>query len=112
MCEDPLPVEAAAVVGHLDHYTAAVVVGAQSNRRNRVLTGSAPDIPGLNAMIDGVANQVHQRVSDVLDQRGVDLHLVPFDDQPELLVRSVGEIAYGTVVLLEARADRHHSYSR
>jgi hypothetical protein len=70
---DPLDVQPAAVVDHLDHDVAAALAGAQVDDADRRLARSQPGLGCLHSMVDGVAHQVVQRIGNLLDQAAVEL---------------------------------------
>ena len=84
---DPVPVEAAAVVDHLDDDAARIVVGVELDPALGRLAGGGAHRGRLDAVVHGVAHQVHQRVADLLDHRLVELGLGAADDQFDVLAQ-------------------------
>ncbi len=60
-------------------------------------------------MIERVADHVRQRIAHVLDDRGVDLHLVPLDDQLGLLAVRERDVPHRPLVAPEDRPDGDHA---
>ena len=65
--------------------------------------------PGLlDAVVEGVAHQVQQRVGEVLDHQLVQLGLLAVHPQVDLLAELLRELAHDPVEPREDLADRHH----
>ncbi len=60
-------------------------------------------------MIDGVADDVHQRIAQLLDDELVQLHLAAGDDEVDLLARLAGDAAHQPRQLVEHLAHRDHA---
>jgi hypothetical protein len=72
----PLQVDAAAVVGHRDHDLGAERHGLNPDRAPGRLAGRQPGLGRLDAVVDGVADQVEQGVGDLLQHPPVELGLL------------------------------------
>src|SRR5439155_25305210 len=70
---DAFGVDAAAVVADFDVDLAALVIGPQPDAAVARLAGRGAALGRFDAMVDGVAHQVRQRVTDRLDQSLVQL---------------------------------------
>ncbi|EXI76714.1 MAG: hypothetical protein AW07_00113 [Candidatus Accumulibacter sp. SK-11] len=75
----------------------------------RLLAGSAALIGRLDAMIDGIAYQMDQRVGQILDHRLVDLGLFTNQSQFDILAQLPGQVARDARILLEQAANRLHA---
>src|SRR5262249_3503763 len=64
-------------------------IGAQANAAFLRLPGCTPSLRCLDSVVDGVANEVCQRIADRFDQRLVQLRLTSLRFQTHLL--AVGE---------------------
>ena len=71
-------------------------------------SGREPYRPLLNAMIDRVPHHVDQRVGELVDHPLIELGLLPFDMERDLLVGEHAEVADHALEPLEEGADRHH----
>jgi hypothetical protein len=78
-------VDTGAVVRHLDDDVAALVVGAQRQHALGRFAGRHPHGRWLDAVVDGVAHQVGERVLDRFEQAAVQLGLPALHRQPHLL---------------------------
>ena len=59
--DDFVAVEAAAVVGDFDHHLIALVKCVQANCSASGLAGRDAFVGGLDAVVSGVANEMHER---------------------------------------------------
>jgi hypothetical protein len=64
---DSLAVQAAAVVGDLDDDAAGLVIGVQADLAARRLALRRRALRRLDAVVDGVAHHVRERVADLFD---------------------------------------------
>ena len=60
-------------------------------------------------MIDGIPDQVHQRVADLLDHRLVEFGLGAADDEFDVLAELTGDIPDHAMETVEGVADLHHA---
>ena len=60
-------------------------------------------------MVDRVAHRVHDRIEQILDNRLVQLGVLAFDDQVDLLVEALRKVAHETREAGEYLADGHHA---
>ena len=72
-CENLCGVEARAVVFDLDDDVAGLVKRAQAQPRVHRLARRGAHVARLDAVVDGVADHVHQRIGDVLDDLAIEL---------------------------------------
>ena len=70
--------------------------GAQDEQTFSGLAGGGPGGGHLDAVIDGIADDVGERILDGLDDRAVELGLLAFHHQLDLLAELVGDIADDT----------------
>ncbi len=64
----------------------------------------------LDAVIDGVADHVHQRIAELLDDELVDLGLGAGDDEVHLLAVLARDLPHDARQLVERLAERHHAH--
>ncbi len=102
-------VDALAVVRHLDDHLAAGVVGAQRQHAVGGLAGRGPFGGRLDAVVDGVADQVRQRVLDRLEQAAVELGVAADHLQTDLLAAGRREVAHHPRDLGPDVLDRLHA---
>ena len=62
----------------------------------------------LDAVVDRVANQVHQRIGDLLNDPLLEFGLAALDGQLDLLVEGPRQVAHGAWERLEHRRERQH----
>ena len=91
---------------------ARAVRGGQPDRAFGGLAGGGALLGRLEAVVDGVADHVRQRVGQPLDDRLVDLGVFALGDQADRLAGHVGDLAHDARHALEHRlhrlgADRH-----
>ena len=70
---DALLVEPAAVVGDLEDDVVPLLLGPQAQRAPGGLAPLGPHVGGLDPVVDGVAEQVHHRLQDLVGHAAVDL---------------------------------------
>ena len=112
MSRDALAVDARAVVGDLDDDAARAVQRRDAHDAFFGLAGREALLRGFQAVVDGVADHVGQRIGEALDDGLVDLGAFALGDEPDLLAGHVGDLADQTRHALEhrlhrLRADRH-----
>ena len=86
------PVHPRAIVGERQHHPRPELLGGEEDAAGPWLAPALSEPRGLDAVVDGVADKVHERIAQLLDDQLVDLRLGARDDQAHLLV----EIAAGT----------------
>ena len=82
-----------------------------AERRMRPARGFPASLPQprrLDAVVDGVADQVHQRIAQLLHQALVDLHLGAGGGEHHLLARLARHPPDEALHPVEQRAERHH----
>ena len=112
---DLFPIDAGAVVGHFDDDAARAVRGGQPDLALFRLACGEPRLSGLDAVIDGVADHVGQRIGKALDDRAVDFGRLALGAQAHRLAGLLGQFAHDARHALEQRlhrlgADRHHAF--
>ena len=106
---DALGIDAGAVVAHLDDDLAPLVVGAQGQDALGCLAGRDPLDGGLQPVVDGVADQVGERVLHRLQQRPVELGLTTLHAQGDLLAALRTEVAHDARQLRPEVVDGLHA---
>ena len=102
-------VDALAVVLDFDDDLAAGVAGGEGDFPHRILAGVDPVLGAIfNAVVHGVADNVHNRVADGVHNGLVHLGLLANQGQLGLLAQLLGHIAHNPVHLLERAGQRHH----
>src|SRR6185437_11510383 len=109
--ENALLVEAAAVIAHLHGDVAAAVTGVEMHGALGGLAGAYPRLRRLDAVIDAVAHEVHQRIADLLEHRLVELRLLAGELELDLLAEALGEVAHHPRDTAEHEADRQHAHA-
>ena len=98
-----------AVVGDGDQNLGAGVAGDQADPPFGRLAGGGALGGGLQAMVDGVADQVDQRIGEPLDHGLVELGLLALHGQIDLLAEIAREVVDQPAEAAEQRADRDHA---
>ena len=76
--------------------------------RRRGLARRAAAVGRLDAVVDGVADQVDQRVLQPFQHRPVELDVAPLDDQLDLLAAGLGQVADDPIQPLAGLGEREH----
>src|SRR5581483_10396722 len=106
---DGRDVDAGAVVGHLQHQGVALLPGPDADRAHGRLPGRGPSGRVLEAVVDGVADEVGQRSGDPLQHRPVDLGALADQLQAGLPAGGGGGVAHEAGQAGQGDADRHHA---
>ena len=102
-------VDAAPVVFDLDVDMVAALVGVQPNKTLAGFPGLGAVGGGLDAVIDGVANDVHQGVAQFLDHLLVEFGVGAVDVELDLLAAFLRELAHDSQELVKNLPERHHA---
>ena len=105
-----LDIDSLPVVRDLDDDHVALV--ARRLRRtvpSSLLPAARRSSEALDAMVEGVAHGMHEGIEEVLDDRLVQLGLLALDDEVDLLVEGLGEVAHEAREAAEDLADGHHA---
>ena len=92
-CGRPGRVDAAAVVAHGDDHVAAGVAGGDLERAGRRLAGGDALLRRLEAVVERVAHEVHERVAERVDDGAVELGLLADELELDLLAELRREVA-------------------
>src|SRR5690606_15414178 len=107
--EDPLPVQARAVVRDLDDDVPALMRGAQAQRAGARLAGAHPRFRLLDAVIDRIADDMRQGIDELFDDAFVELGLLALENEVDLLAQHRREIAHEPRKTAEYEVDRDHA---
>jgi hypothetical protein len=110
--QDGVAIEAAPVVADFDVDAAGFVIGVQFDRAARRLAAREARRGRLDAVIDRVAHEVHQRVADPVDHRLVEFGIGAQDAQLDLLAKLPGKVANDARKAREDLADGHHAQAQ
>ena len=113
--QHPVAVDAAPVVGDADHHPLAALPGADRDRALARLAGPLTLLRRLDAVVHGVADDVNQRLGQLVDHRAVDLRVFARDIGLDLLAELLGEVAHQPGHAREhplhrLRPDRHDAF--
>ena len=90
--------------------TLAPACAAESQMRPLfALAGGLPHLRRFDAVIDAVADQVHQRIAEPFDDGLVQFGFGPFGNQLDLFAEFFGQIAHQAAEAAEGGADREHA---
>ena len=90
----------AAVVGHGDDDFGAELHGMQSDGAVRRLSGRGALVGGLDAVIDGVADQVQQRIGELVQHAAVHFGVQAACFPPHLFALGAGQVTHRPVKLV------------
>ena len=102
---DPRP-----VVHQRDHDLARLLRGREQEGAGRRLAAGHAGRGGLDAVVDGVADEVHERLADLVDHRLVHPGVLALQDELDLLALLAGEVAHQPREALEDVADGQHPH--
>ena len=89
---------------------AAALVGSRETDRAELRLTLRDAVRGmLEPMIDRVADHVNKGITQLFDDVAIELGLLTFQHELDLLLLLRGEIAHQSVHLVEHRADRDHA---
>ncbi len=106
---DAVEVEPRAVVLHFDQDVRALVKRPDGDLPALGLAGRQALVGCLDPVIDGVAQQVEQRIGHLLEQRLVERHVLALDGEIDELSAALARRAHGALELRRERAERHHA---
>ncbi len=106
---DACRVEPGAVVAHAHQHLGADMLGGQRDTPGRGLGGGGPAPGCLDAVVDGVADQVDERVGQPLDHGLVEFGVLAAGDELDRLAEIAREIVDEAAETAEQRADGDHA---
>jgi hypothetical protein len=109
LAANSVAVEAAAVVGNLDDDLAAFVVRAQQQAPFGGLADRDASLGLLDAVVDGIAHNVRQRIFDGFDDRLVELGFFAFHLDAHLFAAHRRDVAHRAREFAPNVADRLHA---
>src|SRR5690606_942261 len=102
-------VQSPAVITDFNDDVAGVVISIEAHHTLRRLSPGHARGFRLNAMVDGIAHQVGQRVADLFHHRLVQLGVGTLDLQDNVLAELFADITHYALEALERLADFHHT---
>ncbi len=106
---DRVGIKAAPVIGDLDMDFGAALRRPQGQAGAFRLAGGAAFLGRLDAVIDGVAHHMDQRIGQRLDHALVDAHVAAFERQLDRLALLLRQVAHQPRQPVEHNIDRHHT---
>ena len=103
-------VDAAAVVAHGDDHVAAGVAGGDLQRARGRLARRDALLRRLEAVVERVADEVHERVAERVDHGAVELGLLAHELELDLLAELRREVAHEPREAQEHGLDRDHPH--
>ncbi len=98
-----------AVVRDGDDHLGSDLHGVEHDARLWRLAGRQPLLGGLDAVVDGVADEMQQRVRELAQHAPVELGVAPPDLPRDLLAQGPGQVPHRPVELVGHGGDRHHA---
>ena len=102
-------VDAGAVVHDRDEDVVGLLHRGEQDRAGRGLAAGHPRLRRLDAVVHAVADHVHERLADLVDDGLVDAGLLALQDQLDVLPLLPGEVAHQPRKALEDMADGQHA---
>ena len=103
-----LQVDPASVVFQRDQNAVALLLGRENQMAGRGFAEALANLGGLDAMIHRVADQVNQRLGDLLDDFLVELGLAAANLELDFLAEGARQVADRPRERVEHRRDRQH----
>src|SRR5437667_563916 len=103
-------VEAPAIVGNLDTDVARLRESAQQYLGRRILSRGPARLGGFDPVIDGIANHVHERVGQFLDDVAVEFGVIAASFEIHLLTVLARQVAHQTRHFLKQYSYRNHAH--
>ncbi len=102
-------VQSATVIGDANGNLRALVEGFDLKGRFLRFAGGLTCFGRFNAVIQGVADQVQQRIGDLFQHGFIKFGAFAFDDQIDFLSKFIGDAADGPVQTVDDVADGNHA---
>src|SRR6185437_4625459 len=102
-------VETAAVVAHFHGDVAAAMAGIEVHGAFGGLAGGDARFRRFDAVVDGIAHQVNQRIADLLEHGLVELGLLTRELQLDLLAEALRQVAHHAREAAENEGDGQHA---
>ena len=84
---------AAPVIAYFDHYVIAFLPRHQAHDALFGLARRPAVFRHFNAVINGVANEMNQRIAEIVDHRAIELRVLAFEHEIHVLSEVAGEVA-------------------
>ncbi len=107
---DPLLVQAGPVVLDHDLHVVAALGGLEPHPPDLRLAGPPAHLRRLDAVVDGVADEVHERIRQLLHDELVQLHVPAHDHEVDLLAHLAGQLAHHARQLVEDLVEGDHPH--
>src|SRR5882672_914855 len=102
-------VETGTIVAHLDDDVAALVKCRELERAGLVLACCEPPFRDLEAVIERVADQMHERIADLLEHGLVEFSALAGEFEFDLLGELARKIVHDAGKAVECKTDRQHA---
>ncbi len=106
---DGPPIDAPAIVTQFEHHRIPIAAGLERHRAGRALAQGAPHVGGLEAVVDGVPQQVDQRLGQLIEHGAVHLEFLALHLHRHLFAELPGEVAHDRRDPLEHLAQRREA---
>src|SRR5882762_9074755 len=90
-CPEPVKVDATTIVAHFNDDLGALVIGVEIDGAASRLTGSQSFVGWLNAMIDGIAHDMHERLGESIEDAFVEVGILAGDFESDVLAALFGD---------------------
>src|SRR5580704_12788570 len=102
-------IDATTIIAHFDDHLSALMIGVEIDRAARGLSRGEPFISRLDAVVDGVAHEMHQRLSERIENAFVEISVLTGDVEGHILAALFGDIADDAREAAEKLLDGHHA---
>ncbi len=102
-------VDAAAIVANFDDDLRALVIRVEINRAARGFAGGDAVFGAFDAVIDGVAHDVHQRLGERVENALVEIGVLAGEVESDVFAALLGDVANEARETAEQLLDGHHA---
>src|SRR5262249_19025703 len=102
-------IDSPTVVADLDHDGRSVARRAEHELTHPRFSSGRPHIRPLDAVIDGVSKQVHDRIAKLVEHRSIELDIVSLDDEVDLFPDALRGVSHDARKAVEHLRHGNHA---
>src|SRR5712664_1869742 len=106
---EPGKVDAATIVAYFNDDLSALMIGVEIDGAANGLTGSQSFVGRLNAMIHGIAHDMHERLGQSIEDAFVEVRVLTGNFQSHVFAALFGDVANDARKTAEELFDGHHA---
>src|SRR5882724_5247814 len=108
-CAEPGKIDAATIVAYFNDDLSALMIGVEIDGAAGGLSGSQSFVGRLNAMIDGIAHDMHERLGESIEDAFVEVRVLTGDLESHVFAALFGDVANDARKTAEELFDGHHA---